>query len=209
MLYRVTLPKIRLLPLWAKWGPAVLQQQKAVLAEMGFQRTPGGQSGPSDEHAADMFAWFWLTGFVHLTAGAMALPMIYYGYDKIGSTGHLLFFASTWLMLGWCGFDAVDQTMRCWSSSRPPCSISGMSCPCPRSFWIATCIMHHPFWVMLVLPMNAMLADLPAYHMIIGVTIFGSGMQFILRYALARSHHRHRIARRMRALLLTGRCSAL
>ena len=181
LLYRVTLPRLRLLPLAAEWGPVVLQRQKVLLAELGFQKGPGSPSALTDDQTADMFAWFWVTGIVHLVAGVMALPMLWHGYDRTGATGHLLFFTSTWLVLGWCLFDMVDETMRCWSRSRPPASLSGMSCPCPRSFWAATCLMHHPFWFALTLPMNAMLADLPGYHMIIGVTIFSAGMQFTLR----------------------------
>ena len=183
LLYRVTLPRLRLLPLNAAWGPTVLQRQKAALAEIGFHRSHGSQSGLTDDQAADMFAWLWVTGLVHLLAGTMALPMLWYGYDKIGPTGHLLFFTSTWLTLGWCLFDAVDETARCWARDSAPTGLSGMTCPCPRSFWAATCLMHHPFWFALVLPMNAMLADLPAYHMIIGATVFGTGMQFALRQA--------------------------
>ena len=175
------MPRIRLLPLTAAWGPTVLQRQRAVLSELGFDRV-SDEAGLTDEYIADMFAWLWVTGAVHLVAGAMSLPMLFYGYDRVGANGHLLFFTSTWLTLGWCLFDAADETLRCWFRAAAPTGISGMGCPCPRSFWAAACLMHHPFWFALILPMNAMLADLPAYHMIIGVTVFGAGMQFTLRY---------------------------
>ena len=184
LLYRATIPRIRAIPLSAKWGAIVLQRQKAALAEMGFHEGPNGMPcAVTDDHAADMFAWLCITGVVYLVAGVMAIPMMWYGYDRIGSTGHLLFFTSTWLVLGWCLFDGVDASLRCFSRTSPPSNISGMDhSPCPRGFWGAVCLMHHPFWFALILPMNAMLADLPAYHMIIGVTVFGAGMQFTLRY---------------------------
>merc|ERR1719440_1924901 len=101
LLYRATIPWIRAIPLSAKWGAIVLQRQKAALAEMGFHEGPNGMAcAVTDDHAADMFAWLCITGVVYLVAGVMAIPMMWYGYDRIGSTGHLLFFTSTWLVLG-------------------------------------------------------------------------------------------------------------
>ena len=170
----MTVPRLRQLPLGAGWGLSALQRQKAALVEIGFAMK-------TDEHAAEMFAWLWITGVVHLVAGVMSLPMIAYGYDRIGPTGHLVFFTSTWLVLGWCLFDAADETLRCWG--RRSTGLSGMSCPCPRNFWATTFLMHHPFWFALVLPMNAMLADLPAYHLLYGASVLGAGLQLTLRQA--------------------------
>ena len=172
------MPCLRALPLHAKWGPIVLQQQRAFLVDHVGQRA---QAALEDEGAAEMFAWFWITGAVHLMAGIMAIPMLWYGYHSIGSIGHLLFFTATWLKLGWCLFDAIDGTQRYYCSGRMSTSLSGMASPCSRRWWAATVLMHHPFWFALVLPMNAMLADLPGYHMIFSVTVFGSGLQFISR----------------------------
>jgi len=180
LLYRVAVPRLRLLPLRASWGLTALPRQKALLTDLGFNRSSIAQS-PTDEQAADIFAWLCITGVVYLAAGAMALPTAWYGYDRVSASGHLLFFTSTWLILGWCLFDAVDETQRCWAGARYPTSLSGVRCPCPRNFWAAMCLMHHPFWLALVLPMNALLADLPAYHALVGSLALGSGVQLILR----------------------------
>ena len=44
---------------------------KAVLAEID---APGLAVALTDEQAAEMFGWLWITGVVHLVAGVMALP---------------------------------------------------------------------------------------------------------------------------------------
>ena len=113
-----------------------------------------------------------------------------YGYeDRL--TGHLLFFTSTWLTLG-C--PSTPSTRPCGVSAWAPPGLSGMTCPCPRSFWAATCLMHHPLWFALILPMNAMLADLPSYHVLVGAMVFARACNFFFGAPAPRtepSHARH------------------
>jgi len=182
LLYHVAVPRLRQLPLRAAWGLTALPRQKVLLTDLGFHRGSAAQP-PTDEQAADIFAWLCITGVVYLAAGIMAWPTAWYGYEHVGASGHLLFFTATWLILGWCLFDAVDETLRCWGSTPANGSVSGMQCPCPRSVWAAACLMHHPFWLALVLPMNSLLADLPAYHVLVTTLALGAGVQLILRQA--------------------------
>ena len=152
-----------------------------MLTDVGFSRAADGRPGLTDDQSADMFAWLCLTGLVHLVAGAMTLPVVLYGWENVGPIGHLIFFTGTWLAVGWILFDGVDSSLRCWGQSIAPAGISGMDCPCPPRLWALMIVMHHPFWLMLVLPMNELLCDLGAYHLLICAQVLGAGLQYTLR----------------------------
>lgn len=130
-----------------------------------------------------MFAWMCLTALVHLVAGAMTLPVVLNGWETVGPSGHLIFFTGTWLAVGWILFDAIDSSLRCWGQALVPTGLSGMDCPCPPRFWVVMIVMHHPFWLMLMLPMNELLCDLGAYHLLICAQVLGAGLQLTLRQA--------------------------
>jgi hypothetical protein len=204
LLYSFTLPRLRQLPLQASWGRAALRRQKAILAEVGFERPIDAQSGLSDNHAADMFAWMCLTAFVHLIAGLMVLQLILLGgWYRVGSGSHLIFYSGTWLALGWCLFDIIDGTFRCFGRALLPMGLSGMSCPCPVFFWSAMCVTQHPFYLTLILPMNEVLADLGQYHTLVCALILGAGLEVTLMQAALvlgvmgrhyKTHHRLALA---------------
>ena len=181
LLFRWTLPRIRQLPLSTDWGPALLRRQKAVLSDIGFASVAGSMS---DDHTADMFAWICLTALVHFVSGCMTLPVVVNGaWEHVSPTGHLVFFTGTWLAIGWSLYDFCDQSLRCFAQGPMRMGLSGMECPCPRSFWGIMCLLNHPFYFALVLPMNSQLADVTQYHTLICAHLLGTGVHLLLRQA--------------------------
>lgn len=183
-LYRFALPRLTERLLHSQRSSVVLERQRAMLLEIGFMRTASPTAhaggGLNDQQVAETSSWILLTSMIHLLAGALSFPAACFGWYEVGGNGHLAFLIATWLMLGWCLFSAVDDTSRCLLPARKG-RISGMTCPCPRSFWGLTCIAYHPFWITLILPMNQVASDQASYHMLIWAMTSGGGMQYALR----------------------------
>ena len=72
---------------------------------------------------------------------------------------------------------------------------------CPKRFWLATAVLHHPFWLVLVLPMNAHFAHHSDYHFLVSTTMLGAVIADGARqYGIMQDTARPRsLARRKRA----------
>ena len=165
-LARKLLPKLRPWVLNASWWAWCVAPQKRRLWEAGFPRTsapPMFSHGTTDEMAADMFVWFCLIAVVSSGAGLLTLPVVFSGWAGAGDAGQGAFLLGTILAAGLSLFDTVDATLRSWLIDRFPTGCSGLTWPCPRRFWQYS-VLYHPFWLTLVLPMNAHLPHLDLYH---------------------------------------------
>ena len=179
-LARNLLPKLRLWVLNASWWARCVTPQKCRLWEAGFPRTsapPMFLHGTTDGMAADMFGWFSLYAAVSSGAGLLTLPVVFSGWTGAGDAGQGAFLFGTILAAGWSLFDTIDATMRSWLTGRFPTGCSGLTWPCPRRFWLRYSVLHHPFWLTLVLPMNAHLPQLDIYHYLVSTLLFSAAWQ--------------------------------
>ena len=182
MVSRKLLPLLHARAMQSTWWATGKLAQKRRLWESGFPRTeepPGFPLGTTDGMAADMFGWFCLCGAVNLLGGTLTLPAVLLGWDNAGDMGQGGFLLAVLLVAGWSLFDAVDGVLRAWLFGRFPTGCSGLAFPCPRQFWLRHNLLHNPFWVTLVLPMNSRLPDLGAYHLIAGSLMLSMAYQHI------------------------------
>ena len=179
VLYRFALPKMSRQLLDTPWGHSAVRQQRVMLSEIGFTGAAASvDSELTDVEVAGLSSWLCLTALVHVAAGALALPLALNGWGQCGTPCHLAFFMATWVMVGWCTFAALDETLRCFCFDQlGGASVSGLSNRSPRPFWALTCLMYYPFWLTLVLPMNEVGAGVESYHALACAMMLGGGVQ--------------------------------
>jgi len=161
----------------ADWSGAVLRQYKELLPELGHARVI--REGLSDRQAAGLFSHMCLSAMIHLIAGLLSLPSAMHGWEESGQLGHLGFFTASFVILGWSFFAAVDDFLRCFLPSTE--GLSGLACPCPRSYWALMAFTYHPFWLTLILPANELNAGTSSYHMLVCCMTLGGGVQYSAR----------------------------
>jgi len=126
-----------------------------------------------------MFGWFCLCATVNGIGGALTLPAVLLGWDNAGDAGQGAFLFAVLLVAGWSLFDAVDGVMRACLFGRFPTGCSGLAFPCPKRFWLRYNLLPNPFWLTLVLPMNARLSEFAAYHLLASSLMLSTAYQHI------------------------------
>ena len=188
---RKLLPKVSRRVMQSVWWESGKSSQKRKLWDAGFPRagaSNGFPLGTTDAMAADMFGWFSLTGVVNLLGGTLTLPVVLLGWGTVGDLGQGAFLLAVFLVAGWSLLDAVDGVMRACLFLFFPTGCTGLEFQCPKRFWLKQNLLQHPFWLMLVLPMNARLPDLNVYHYLTSSLMVSTAYQHISGCERARVH---------------------
>ena len=176
------LPMVSSRVMQSMWWESGKSAQKRRLWDAGFPRTEGSAGfplGTTDAMAADMFGWYSLTGGVNLLGAALTLPAVLWGWYSAGALGHGMFLLAVLLVAGWSLLDVVDGVMRACLFLWFPKGCAGLGFRCPKRFWLRQNVLHNPFWLLLVLPMNARLPDLDVYHYLTSSLMISTAYQHI------------------------------
>ena len=182
LLYRLLLPKLSRRLLDATWSTPAIDIFRSMM--LGFSRFSRGpeESFTDSEDVAGMFCYTALTTVAHLLAGLLSLPAAFFGWDEAGTLGRLGFNTAAFLILGWSSFVAVDEFLRCFVK---PGGLSGLTSPCPRSYWALMAFTYHPFWFTLILSANALSSGAYGYVILVCAMTLGGGVQLCSRLLLA------------------------
>ena len=179
---RKLLPKVSRRVMQSIWWESGKSTQKRKLWDAGFPRTEastGFPLGTTDAIAADMFGWFSLCAAVNLLGGALTLPTVLLGWYTVGAMGQGAFLLAVLLVAGWSLLDAVDGVMRACLFGCFPTGCTGLEFPCPKRFWLRHNLLQNPFWLTLVLPMNARLPELNVYHYLMSSLMISTAYQHL------------------------------
>ena len=179
---RKLLPTVSRRVMQSIWWQSGKSTQKRRLWDAGFPRTEasaGFPQGTTDAMAADMFGWYSLTGAVNLLGATLTLPAVLWGWFTAGGLGQGMFLLAVLVVTGWSLLDAVDGVMRACLFLWFPQGCTGLGFRCPKRFWLRQNLLPNPFWLLLVLPMNARLPDLNVYHYLTSTLMISTAYQHI------------------------------
>ena len=179
---RKLLPTVSRRVMQSIWWQSGKSTQKRRLWDAGFPRTEasaGFPQGTTDAMAADMFGWYSLTGAVNLLGATLTLPAVLWGWFTAGGLGQGMFLLAVLIVTGWSLLDAVDGVMRACLFLWFPQGCTGLGFRCPKRFWLRQNLLPNPFWLLLVLPMNARLPDLNVYHYLTSTLMISTAYQHI------------------------------
>ena len=176
LIYRLLTPALASTVRQASWWAGVSTAQSQQLRKLGFS-----PDVLTESLLPDIFAWICLAAPAHLVAGLLASPIVVLGWDYSNASVRTTFVAAMLQLGGWALLHMVDLTLRLFGD----CGLSGPRWPCPGRLYALLCLLYCPFWLVLILSLNANgLVYLPEYHLLACTLALGAGIDVCFQQSM-------------------------